>query len=1006
MNEDKIEETKPENNWALVVGAGVGGIKAALDLADSGYYVHLLDDSPYIGGTLSKLDRQFPTNDCGMCKMLPSFGGEFCSDMCLRRGFVHPKIDIITNSEIVAFEGNAGDFTTTIKKRARLVDPDKCIACTLCVDVCPVEVEEEFNSQLKKRKAIYIDYPSAAPKVYTIDYENCTKCEECVKICPTKAVDLTKEDKEEKLDVGAAILALGFTPFNPAERGALHYNELENVVTALEFERLMSGTGPKQDRTLKKPSDGEGPKNIAFLQCVGSRDEDHNYCSYACCMHSLKEAMMAKEMNPELEVTIFYMDMRAFGKGYHRYYEDAKKMGIEFIRSRIADIQMGAEGNLIVNMVDESDTPLGRSFDMVVLATGQLSPKSAGELSKILDVELNQHGFVTTKKENPTQTSREGVFVCGSFSGPKDIPDTIAEASCAAAQTGSLIDKGTSEDVLGEKTQDVDDNAIGIYICGADSCLGNSLHIKEIVEYAGTLRDVKGVKRLEFLCLEMDKMREFVAENRTGKIIIAACSPYPFEDKFKRTLGDVGVDPGQIEIVNLREGCAWVHDDKEKATDKAKGLIAMAHEKVRIQEPYHAKTIPSIANALVIGGGISGMISALRIARSGFSVDLVEKESNLGGNAKDVFYTLDGLDVQRYLKKLVAKVEKNEDVNILLNSEVLHVTGKAGKFNAKIQASRDELENVYGSIILATGARDIETKEYHFGEHESVITQKELEKRVASGKLNLKNVVMIQCVGLRDENRRYCGRICCSQSIKNALKIKKMNPHTQVHILYQDIMTYGFSEEHYIRAKELGVNFIRYDPKNKPDVALEDDSITLKVKDPVLSQEIILSPDILVLSVGPSPQGNETIKGIFEADLKLDEDGFFTEANVKFRPVDFVSEGIYVCGLAHSPRTISESIVQAEAAAGKALTILSKSHLLPRQTVSEVHDRWCVGCEACVVACPYEAREIASDRKVAEVTEALCKGCGVCAVVCPSGAAKLKSYKDEQIMAMIDEAVS
>jgi heterodisulfide reductase subunit A len=662
---------------------------------------------------------------------------------------------------------------------------------------------------------------------------------------------------------------------------------------------------------------------------------------------------------------------------------------------------------LIVNYVDESDEPKSEIFDMVVLATGQAPPKKATELSKALGVELNRFGFVTTKSENHTITSREGVFVCGSFSGPKDIPDTITEAGCAAALAGSTLNK-----VITENTTDVPDkekidkNAIGIFICGADSCLGNSLHIKEITEYAKTLSDVATVKQLEFLCLEMDKLKEHAAEAKVGKVIISACSPYPFEERFKKTLAEIGVNTNQIEIVNLREGCAWVHDDKIRATEKAKDLISMAHEKLRMQETQNIIGKPLSQKALVIGGGIAGITAASRIAESGYEVDLLERSSQLGGNALDVYYTIDGLNVQEHLKGLVTKVEKNHLINVHLNSEVLKVFGNAGNFIATMNTKDGETTSHYGSVIIATGALEMEPKEYHFGEHNSVITQKDLEKQVVSGDLKAKNVVMIQCVGLRDNNRRYCGRICCLQAIKNALKIKESSPECQVHILYQDIMTYGFSEEHYIKAKDMGVNFIRYDPSDKPEIAVKNGNLNLQVKDPLLSEKLSFTPDLLVLSVGPSPEGNEAIKEIFQADLKLDEDGFFDEANVKFRPVDFLTEGIFVCGLAHSPRTISESIVQAEAAAQKALTILSKSQLLPKGIISEVHDRWCVGCEACVSACPYEAREIATDRKVAQVVETLCKGCGVCAVVCPSGAAKLRSYKDEQILAMIDEAVS
>jgi heterodisulfide reductase subunit A len=1008
-----MDEEKENANCAtaLVIGAGIGGIKSSIDLAESGFEVYLLDEAPFIGGTLSLLDRQFPTNDCGMCKMLPSFSDEFCSDLCLRRSLDHPNIHVITNAKVIDLVGEPGKFLAKVNMKARMVDEEKCIACDKCVEVCPVEVENEFNEELGKRKAIFIRYPSAVPNIYAIDTVNCTKCEECVKICPTNAIDLSEQDEEKEICVGAVILALGFVPYDPQEIGAYHYGEYQNVLTALQFERLISGTGPDMNRGLIRITDNRIPEKIAFLQCVGSRDEKNNYCSSACCMHSLKEAMMVKELYPDIEIKIMFMDMRTFGKGYHRYYEDAKKIGIIFERCRAADLWEDSDKNITVNYVDESDVPTSEVFEMAVLATGQNPPKNAMDLSRALGIELNEYGFCRTKKDSAMETTRPGIFSCGSFSEPKDIPDTMMEASAAAAMAGTLLrnlsgieEKGEEKELDPEAVENQSPN-IGILICHCGDELERSLHMSEILNFSKSLSDVTFAEDIDYLCLKLDEVGDKLKEAGVGKVIFAACAPYPFEVKFKKALASSGINPRLLEIVNLREGCAWSHDDIKMATEKAKAQVAMAHGKLRIQEFSKASLQPVIQRALILGGGISGMTSALTIAGNGYPVDIVELHGELGGNARQLYHTLDGLDIQDYLKSLVKEVEKNKLITVYKNSEVTRVSGRAGDFLAVIKTAEDEIMEKYGVVILATGALELTPKEYLYGEHENVITQIELEKRIAEGNMNPSSITMIQCVGLREDERRYCGRICCSQSLKNALKIKDAHPNTIIHILYQDMMSYGFSEKYYIKAKEAGVNFIRYESQNKPEVKVEGKKLKVELKDLVLDEELLIQPDLVVLSAGPVPENNEYIKEIFDLELGLDEDGFFSEANVKFRPVDFLGEGIFVCGMAHSPRNLYESITQAQGAAGRALTILSKNELSSARLVSEVKDRWCVGCEACITACPYDARILDKDRKVAKVVDVICKGCGVCAVVCPSGAAKLKELKDEQIMAMIDEAV-
>jgi len=990
----------------LVLGAGVAGIRAALDLANSGIHVHLLEDKPFIGGLLPLLDRQFPNDSCGMCRMLAVFGSEFCSDVCLKRGLEHPSINIITNAHLMSLDGEPGNFKAFVIERSRCVDLDRCIACDKCVDVCPVEVENEFNSKLDKRKAIFTAYPNATPAAYAIDTEHCTQCGECVKVCPTHAIDLKSPNKEDHLSVNAVILAMGFSPFDPTSMGAYHYSEYEDVLTALDFERLVSGMGPQGTRDLQRISDGQKPENIAFIQCIGSRDQDHDYCSSACCMHSLKEAMMVKELHPEIKVTIFFIDMRAFGKGYHRFYEKAMEAGIRFVRSRAPGIRKTHDNKLLINYVNEKDDPYTETFDMVVLATGQEAPVNSGEVAEVLGIDVDEHGFFTSKNGLQCMTSRPGIFACGACSGPKDIPDSVAEASCAAAQARSLVRGGSHEQKVIPHPSGSEEKKekIAVIICRCGEEIAGKLDMNEMESFAENLPDTKLVCAMDYPCIESESVTEKLTEAKVEKVVFAACIPYGYDVRFKKAANAAGIEPSNIEIANIREGCSWVHEDSGKATDKAKALIAMAHAKLRKQDFHTAGVLDVTDKALVMGGGVSGITAALRIAQNGHRVDVVERDEKLGGQARHLHYTVDGMDVPPLLKGIIDEVEKNPAITLILNSEITRISGKVGNFKADIQTPEKEVVERYGTVIIATGAGELVPEEYLYGENKNVITQRELEKRIVEGTLDAQFIVMIQCVGLRGEKREYCGRICCNQAIKNALRIMETYPDVQIHILYRDMITYGFTEKHLKNAREQGIDFIRFEEEGKPKISSGSSGLDVKIIDPVLDEVVSLQADIVVLSQGLVPD-NTHISKIFDFILPLDEDGFLCDADVKFRPVDVLEEGIFVCGSAHSPKNLMESLVSAQAAAGRALTVLSRRELKARGAVSEVNERWCTGCEACIAACPYHARSMAEDRKVAHVVEAICQGCGVCAAVCPSGAAKLRGYKEKQVMAMIDEAV-
>jgi len=997
----------------MVVGAGIGGIKASFDLAELGFKVYLIDKSSNIGGTLSQLDKQFPTNDCGMCQMLPIFKREEASEFCLRRDLTHPNIQIMTNTEVEKVEGSVGNFKISFKKKARYIKEDKCIGCGLCTEVCPIEVKDEFNEGLTSRKAIYIKYPQAIPNLYTIDTESCNRCGECVKVCPTNAIDLSQKDEILELEVGAIILSSGFEEFNPHSLHQYGYREYPNVVTSTELERMLSGMGPYNGKFVR-PSDGKMPRKIAFLQCIGSRDKERDYCSSACCMIALKEAMIIKDIDPTINVQIFFMDMRTFGKGYYRYYEKAKEKGIKFIRYKIPAIEeLPDTKNLKIIYQTEKRDYVKDEFDLIVLSIGQAPPDKAKNISETLGLKLNKYGFCKTI-DFSNVIAKEGIYTCGSFSAPKDISETIVEASAAALEVSRVMlssrGKFSGED---NYPQEIDatneDPKIGIFICHCGQEISSIIDIKEVEKFASKLSNVQLVEDFEYLCFksDLDKVKKEIADSKINRVVFAACTSYKYEVLFKKAVRQVGLNPSLLQIVNFREQISWVHKDKKLATEKAKKFLSMAVEKSILQQPLPLITDSVIKRVLVIGAGLSGMVAALSTAKQGFEVDLIEKSSELGGNAREIYWTLEGLDAQNFLKEKIKQIEENKLINIYKNTELEEVTGYAGNFKAVLKIDQSESKVVpYGAIIVATGAKENQPKEYLYGKDKRIITQREMEKLIADKKIDVNSqssIVMIQCVGSREEPHLYCSRVCCSQAIKNALKIKEENPKANIYILYRDIMTYGFKEEYYTKAREMEISFIRYDVENKPHLEIKENKLEIRVTDPVLNEELVINPGLVVLSTGMIPEDNRSLAKVL--DVPLNEDGFFEEANIKFRPVEFLRDGIFVCGLAHSPRSIEESIVQANAASAKAVILLSQERILSRRYIAEVNERWCSGCEVCISACPFKARVIDEGKKIAKVIPTLCRGCGICTTVCPNGATKLKGYENKQILSVVDAAI-
>ena len=1008
-----------KSDAVLVIGAGVSGIRASLDLAEMGRKVYLCDRNPNIGGTLVQLDKWFPDNHCGMCKMLPIFSRDDSSQFCLRRGLVHPNIEILSRTELAKIDGEAGAFTATLRSVPTGIKQDLCIGCGFCAQVCPVEVDDDFDEGLVKRKAIFLRNPWQPASSYVIDWETCTRCGACVEECPTQAIDLTERESEKQVEVGAVVLSTGFEEFDPESAGQYGHQRFPNVLTSIELERILSPGGPTEGKLLRR-SDRKVPSSVAFLQCVGSRDTRRNYCSSACCMYAIKEAILIKKAQPEVDVEILYMDIRNFGKGYYRYYEQARELGVKFTRSRVPVVKQDFKNNdLLITVAAEDGSLSQRRCGMLVLSVGQTPSPRFAELAKSLGLELNEWSFCATKELAPVTTARRGIFVCGSASGPKDIADTLIESSAAAGQAAQFVRAAVKADTSGDAPEQLEEPAIAVFLCACGQEVSSVVGMDKLAEAAKGMPGVVHVEEVPFMCQKeaVASVGAKMREHKASGAVLATCALFAT----RKLAAGTGIDPCMIQTFNLREEAAWSNKgNPEAATEKAVALTRMAVERMRLQEACPVPVTDMKQAALVVGGGLSGMVAAQSIADAGFEVHLVERETELGGNARRIYSTVQGSDIQALLKETVEKIENDPKIHVYKDVDVSEVSGYAGNFRvvmaqqgeeAKAEPGQEDAPEEeakplleVGAVVLATGGEGGVPTEYLYGQNERVVTQEEFEKKLFDGALgDVKSVAMIQCVGSRDEKRPYCSRVCCSQALKNALRVKEMNPEAEIVVFYRDLMSYGFLEQYYTLAREKGVLFVRYELEKKPEVRDEGGKLKIQAMEPVLRGRVTVEPDWLVLSAPIDPHDQSKLAGML--GLETTEDGFFKEAEVKFRPVDFVKDGIFLCGLGHSPRSISESILQAQAAGERAIALLSRPQLGSGRVVSEVRERWCAGCEMCIPVCPYEARYKDEKRGIVMVREALCQGCGACVVACPSGAARLRGFSDTQVLSMTEVAL-
>ncbi len=859
-----------------------------------------------------------------------------------------------------------------------------------------------------------------------LDCGICSSCLQCVEVCEAGAIIHDMMPEKVAIEIGSVIIATGADTYDPTEMHEYGFGRYKNVMTSIQFERVLAASGPFEGH-LQRPSDGEVPRKIAWIQCVGSRTEDSHmpYCSSVCCMYAMKEAIIAKEHVSTVEPTIFFMDIRAHGKDFDKYYDKAKDAGINFKRGRIGKIREIADSkNLELYYAAEKGKVTIEEFDLVVLSVGLHPQKSIQNLSESLNARLNEFSFIDHVGISQIKTSRPGVFVCGPAVSPKDIPETVTQSSGAVAESAEILSevRGTE---ISEKVYPTELNVsgqkprIGVFVCHCGINISSVVDIPTAVDFAKSLPNVVYATDNLFTCSQdtQQVMKEKIIEHKLNRVVVASCSPSTHEALFQETLREIGLNPHLFEMANIRNQCSWVHKkEPAKATDKANTLIKIAVAKSRLQEPLHSVALHVTQKGLVIGGGLAGMTSALSIANQGFECALVERETELGGNLNGLFYTLDGQRVPDYLQELKDQIEDHPLIKVFLNSKITGIEGYIGNFKTSMVRNEEELEYLHGVIVIATGAKESKPNEYYYDSLKNVITQRELETELEESEDNYKKIkrtVFIQCVGSRDENHPYCSRICCSQAVKNAIRLKKINPKMDIMILYRDMRTFGFYEKYYQQAREEGIIFIRYTEDQKPVIEIDDkkmifneDNLILRVRDHVLGTDICINPQRIILSQAIEPREDvEVLSQMLK--IPLNEDKFFMEAHVKLRPVDFSVEGLFLAGLAHSPKGMEDSISQAKGAAERACSIISSNEYMSEANIAVVDRDLCAGCGMCVSVCPYDAPELIwlNGKEYAYINSALCKGCGSCAAVCPSGAMQQLGYKEEQTIAMLNEAL-
>ena len=1005
----------------LVIGGGIAGIQTSLDLTEIGFKVYLVEKSPSIGGRMAQLDKTFPTLDCSLCILAPK----------MVEVLRNPNIELLTYHEVQKVSGKPGNFNVTVLKKPRYIDEAKCKGCGDCAAKCPkIEAPNIFDMNLGKRKSVYIPFPQAVPPIYLIDSGMCLKltrdvCGVCQKVCEAEAIDFDQKPQEVKFNVGAIVVATGFDMAreNLSTRWGLHY---KNVITALEYERILCASGPFGGHVLR-PSDEEEPETIVFIQCAGSRDlhEKVPYCSSVCCTYVAKEAIITKEHSENSNCFIFRHDIRAYGKNFYEFTQRAQdEYGVKYFHSKISKIEEDKETNDLLIRYEDLKTGLLNNFraSLVVLATPLVPSNGTKELAKILNIDIDEYNFFKENSHfNKSSSSKKGIFLAGFCQGPMDIPETVADASGVASQVAALLASAKFSQIK-EKVYDIpekevklsEDPRIGVLICHCGINIGKYIEIPQVIDYIKTLPNVVYCEDNLYSCSSdsQERIKEVIKEYNLNRFIVASCTPRTHEALFQQTCQEAGLNKYLFEMANIRDQCSWVHmAEKELATEKAKDLIEMAVAKAGLLRPQKESKLTVTPKAIIIGGGVSGMTASLNIANQGFTVYLVEKEKFLGGILNDLYLLYPTQeDASNFLKEITEKIEKNEKIQVFYEGKVKDVKGYVGNYDVSITDSKNNVNDLkVGIIIVATGGQELKPKDkfQYKAKNKNVITQLELEQKLKDEDKSwldkVHRIAIILCANARQkEGITYCSNICCATAIKNMNILREIKPDLEIVIIYRDFQMAKKEFEEYFYTRRKDAILLRYDFDKQPEITKisnKPEKYEIKVFDTNLQDNIEFETDLIILSPPMIPADNvEELAKMLK--VPLDKNGFFLEAHAKLRPVDFATDGIFLCGCAHWPKHIQESITQANGAAGRASRFLSSEEITASGLVAEINNELCVGCKVCLKLCPYNAISKNEEGEIV-INKLLCKGCGVCGASCPERAILINHFTYEQLLSEI-----
>ncbi len=1114
----------------LIVGGGVAGIQAALDCAAMGVQVTICERSTTIGGTMAELDKTFPTNDCSMCILSPKL-----VEVARNDAITVLTSSRVTRLKMEGRAVRATiERLPTYVDAEKCVGCGSCAdSCPVRV---PNEYDHGLSYRkaiyLRFPQAVPLRYTIDPEHCLYLTTGRCRLCE---RACEVDAIDYDDAPRRIENLFGAVIVATGAGSADTTVVTEYGLGTYPNVVSNIQFERILCASGPFGG-TIKRPSDKRPPKKIAMLLCAGSRDTRyHSYCASVCCMAALKQSFMAVEHDPSIDIDIFGMEFRCMGKDFEEYLRKAERHPtITLHRQRIDAVsEHGTQHNLRLRVVSDPSMATTEGsvteaeFDLVVLAGGLVPAPELGALATACGIDRTTEGFIDTARFTPLRTTKAGVFVCGTAQGPKDIPDSVAQGSGAASHAvgyirngqlqrcvpnnNSTVDEDEDEDVheveaeleaeasaeaetataiamyegngqpdlhrsTTARSDDELEPRIGLFVCRCGTNIAGNVEVDQIVEQLETLPDILYCEATTYTCSQdtQERMKTVIAEHRLNRVVVAACTPRTHEPLFRATLQEAGLNPYLFEMANIREQCSWVHmDDPERATEKARDLVRIAIAKARLLEPLeimHTKVDP---HALVIGGGLAGMTTALQLAKQGFESLLIEREPSLGGNLTDrsILIDPDGtrVDARAYLETLIDEVNEDVRITVCTNATIESIDGYVGNFETKVRRGEGVRDQIgvddhnddnddnddhnddddgddegsgndpgtvsfrHGVVIVATGGEEYRPTEYGYGTDDRIVTQTELGRRLCDKpetRSSEGDVVMIQCVGSRTDENPTCSRVCCIQALSNALLLKRQEPERRVDILHRGIRAYGLYEALYRRAQRAGVGFVRFEEATPPRIeGLGDDDddddeantnanantntnantngsgpLTVWVEDAVLGEEIVLNPSLVVLSTGirPRPDASHLAS---ELKVPLDRNSYFLEAHVKLRPVDFATAGVFLCGIAHGPKLVEETVAQAAAAAARAGTILARPQIVVDSLAAVVDQTRCGACGMCVNICPYQAPSFVegpTGTKVAWINPALCKGCGLCVSSCPDTAIDAPFFSDLQLRAQLD----